>query len=672
MGSHSLGVDSGPSHPDWHEIEDVLDALSVAARSAPSEVAFYRMLLDRIVAATGVSGGAIWTAAESGQLRLEYQAGLIRSTSAAASELLASHQVLVEDTLHQEQSRSIALRENARSPTEAQQGETGWAFVQRFRINQHTFGVIELVQRQPLNAAQREGLLRLLEAMVELTDDFHRQRELSRLRDRDSARGQVDQFALRVHRDLDAAATAYRIANEGRRVVGCDRLTVLQRRGRNFRTVAVSGVDAIDRRSKLLRTLERLVGPCMATGDPIWYCDGDEDLPGQIEQPLHAYLDESHARLLAIIPLRQSASGVVQQPSHIVGALVAEQFESPGRQAELRERLAQVGEHGGLALANSIAHSHMPLARVGRVLARIGWLTEARQLPKTVLALVAICLAVAGLTLIPADFDVGAKGELQPAVRRDVFASDDGVVDRLLVDHGGSVDADQALVLLRQPQLDLDLRRVAGEIRTAEKKLAALQAESLANNRDQTARDRDAQRLTAEVEEVKELLKGLSQQHDVLEARQADLQLRSPIGGQILTWNLRELLEARPVERGQALMTVGDLDGPWIVELHVPDDRAGHLLEARDAISPDLAVKFALASEPGVEYSGHVSDVALASEVDETTSPNVLVTVKFDRANVAGLRPGATVLAKVHCGRRSLGYVWFHEVLAFIQTHWWW
>ncbi len=31
-------------------------------------------------------------------------------------------------------------------------------------------------------------------------------------------------------------------------------------------------------------------------------------------------------------------------------------------------------------------------------------------------------------------------------------------------------------------------------------------------------------------------------------------------------------------------------------------------------------------------------------------------------------RAGATVTGKVHCGRRSLGYVWFHDLFAFIQA----
>jgi hypothetical protein len=37
------------------------------------------------------------------------------------------------------------------------------------------------------------------------------------------------------------------------------------------------------------------------------------------------------------------------------------------------------------------------------------------------------------------------------------------------------------------------------------------------------------------------------------------------------------------------------------------------------------------------------------------------VTAELADAPPAHLRPGATVVARVHCGRRSLAYVWLHE-----------
>src|SRR5690606_5960269 len=112
--------------------------------------------------------------------------------------------------------------------------------------------------------------------------------------------------------------------------------------------------------------------------------------------------------------------------------------------------------------------------------------------------------------------------------------------------------------------------------------------------------------------------------------------------------------------RGQALLTVADLDGPWILELRVADDRAGHVLEARSK-QDDLEVTFLLASDPQHEYQGRITDVALATELDEAHDSALRVTVEFPKRDVPGLRPGATAIAKIHCGRRSLGYVWLHD-----------
>ena len=91
----------------------------------------------------------------------------------------------------------------------------------------------------------------------------------------------------------------------------------------------------------------------------------------------------------------------------------------------------------------------------------------------------------------------------------------------------------------------------------------------------------------------------------------------------------------------------------------------------------------ALVSHPAVDFysfwnssrlltEGRIADVALSTDVDGIEEPTVLATVQFDRNQVANLRPGATVLARIHCGRRSLGYVWLHDLFEFAQTHWWW
>ncbi len=672
MGAHSLPVDFAGSNPNWQEIEELLDQLAELARSSGDACDFYRQLLDRIVPAIGASGGAVWTAQRPTELLLEYQIDLAGSQVPLEPSALACHRRLVEDVLHSGQPRTAPPRSGESTSDAATNPSDCWLVCYPFRAGPEASGAIELVQRHAMSPATVRGYLRLLAAAVELTEDFHRHRELGELRQRQQTWRDFERFAEQVHRSLDLNQTAFLIANEGRRILDCDRVSILLRRGKQCRTAAISGVDALDRRAQVVRALERLTARAVAAGELVWYCDGAADMPDEIERPLQAYLDESHARTVAIVPLCEPQSASPQRPARVIGALVAEQLQASPSDARLRERAGAVAPHAATALNNALVHSRLPLSTLGRMLSRLSWLAEARQLPKTALALAAVAASVAALTFIPADFDIESRGELQPQLRRDVFASDDGVVSELLVDHARAVHTGDPLVVLRKPELDLEFRRFAGEIQTAEKKLAAVRAERLSNVPVEPDSRRNVHQLTSDEEELKELLKGLLAQREVLQQQRADLVVRSPLDGQALTWNLEELLAARPVQRGQSLLSVADLAGPWVVELHVPDHRAGHVLSAREELRTDLAVSFALAADPGKVYQGRIEDVALATHLDEADGATVLVTVAFDRDEVEGLRPGATVLARIDCGRRSLGYVWLHDLFEAVQSHWWW
>ena len=51
-----------------------------------------------------------------------------------------------------------------------------------------------------------------------------------------------------------------------------------------------------------------------------------------------------------------------------------------------------------------------------------------------------------------------------------------------------------------------------------------------------------------------------------------------------------------------------------------------------------------------------------------TAVNTVLVRVAFDKQVLATEpRPGATVNGKIYVGRASIGYVWFHDLISFVQ-----
>ena len=67
-------------------------------------------------------------------------------------------------------------------------------------------------------------------------------------------------------------------------------------------------------------------------------------------------------------------------------------------------------------------------------------------------------------------------------------------------------------------------------------------------------------------------------ERELLQHERDQLIVTSPIAGRVLTWDVGHQLLARPVERGEALVTVADLSADWQLELDVPDDRIGYVL----------------------------------------------------------------------------------------------
>jgi multidrug efflux pump subunit AcrA (membrane-fusion protein) len=285
--------------------------------------------------------------------------------------------------------------------------------------------------------------------------------------------------------------------------------------------------------------------------------------------------------------------------------------------------------------------------------------------------LVAACAsaAAAALILIPADFLITAPGTLQPAIRHDVFAPRSGLVDDVLVTHGADVTAGQPLVKLRDPQLELDLKKVSGEIETVTRQLDAARATKSSREVREGA-PADLYRLSASEREFEQQLTNLQQEQTLLLHERDNLVVKSPIAGRVLTWDVGNRLLARPVERGEALVTVADLTADWQLDLDVADDRIGHVAAARAAIQPDLPVRFRLHSDDS-PHTGRIKEVSTTADVNPDTksrpTPTIRATVTFDKSQFSDaqqreLRPGITAQAEIECGRRSLGYVWLHDI----------
>jgi multidrug efflux pump subunit AcrA (membrane-fusion protein) len=652
---------------------------------APEE--FYGQFLPRVVSALAAVGGAVWTLNPEGRLALQYQINIQETNLRESEERQAQHGRLLYKTISGGEALLVPPFSGP-GDVDGSDGDVPAANPTEFllllallKTDLENVGVVEIFQRSDSSATTQKGYLRFLVQMCDLAGDFLKSHQLRHFSDRQSLWTQLEDFTRTVHISLDPREAAYTIANEGRRLIECDRVSVAIRKGRKCHIEAVSGQDLFDKRSNMIRLLGKLATAVVASGDPIWYTGDTRDLPPQVEDALQEYVDEAHSKTVAVLPLRRPPPPEEDDPKKRVerdepiGALIVEQIEDSRVSQSLTHRSDVVCQHSSTALANALEHQNLFLMPVWRALGKTRWIVEARTLPKTLSIAAAVLALLLVLGFWPADFTLEGKGTLEPVVRRNVFTQTDGIVEDEIpkgIVHGAFVKKDQLLLKLRSTQVETTLTEVVGKLRATEEELRSVQRE-LATGRMLKPEERN--RLIGRQSELKQTLESLKSQWALYKIKQAQLEVRSPIDGQIITWDLRNRLLTRPVQSGDQLMQVCDPADRWRLEVHMPENRMGHISNAQRTMkNENLDVSYILALEPGKTRHGKIEEVNRSAEVRGDEGNTVLIYVTLDKAELEQLREqqklrqGAAVTAKVHCGRRALGYVLLHDLIEFIQS----
>jgi len=181
--------------------------------------------------------------------------------------------------------------------------------------------------------------------------------------------------------------------------------------------------------------------------------------------------------------------------------------------------------------------------------------------------------------------------------------------------------------------------------------------------------------------ELLQELKTLEKQRDVLMEKRNKLLICAPISGEIMMdWDVQKSLKRRPVTTGQILMSVADPAGDWELELHMRESRVGHVRTARNDERwrdvepkpgkpvPGKSVTFILATNPGTDLHGVISEIKGATELHPEEGVINKIKVGLERKAIGNPHPGATVTADVYCGRSSVAYSWFHEAWEWVQA----
>ncbi len=163
--------------------------------------------------------------------------------------------------------------------------------------------------------------------------------------------------------------------------------------------------------------------------------------------------------------------------------------------------------------------------------------------------------AVVLIGFIPFWFNVRADGMVEPENREVLTTTVAGFVDKIAANDGDTVEKDQVILAMRDPQLDADLARAKAELRGL--KLERQQA----HVEDQNQKEVVEYKIIAKAKE----LANLQRKHD-------ELTIRSPFHGRLISPRLDEL-NGRYIPRGEQIATVATVD-KLVVRASITQDDA--------------------------------------------------------------------------------------------------
>jgi hypothetical protein len=677
----------------------------LSKRDLPPEE-FHAEFLRRVVAALDAVGGGVWIV-EGNSLSLAYQINFkeLRLHDGDAQKHAEQHARLLDRLLHSSDAGTLLL---PHSGTEGA-GTVGGNEIGNpteyllifcpIRTELENVGLVEIIHRPDAPPAVQKSFVQFLAQTCRFATDYYKNRQLRHFGERQHLWTTLEEFTRTIHQNLDPKWAAYTVANEGRRLIGCDRVSVALRNGNVCTITAVSGQDTVNKRATTVRLLGKLATAVLKAGEPIIYTGSTSDFPPQIERAIEKYVDESHSKMITVYPLfHRKKEENEEQPQkrrkqqQAFGVLIVEQIEDNQITEQTRKRIDIVAEHAGSALGNAREHHSIFLLPLWKLLGKSKKLVSGETLPKTIGVAVLVVTLIAVLLFMPWRFQMHSTGTLEPILRHRIYSPLDAEIEALYVDHntrvsGPTVDTEgqawrgDTLLKLRSPELEALEIQLYGELQEIEEKLRSLTRML----QDQDRRLSDAERAELVGQERRANIQREVVQRKIAvfnQLQKPDLYITSPMDGVVLSWDLkRRLVEKRPISRMQYVMEIADLEGLWQLELLMPEKRMGYIMEQKRR-QPDipLRVEFVLANDPdAVKYYGTVSEIHDRAEVRSDSGGaggmassinTVSIKVALDDPLPASLlRPGAECSARIDCGKRPLGYVLFYEVIAFIRKN---
>jgi len=683
-------IDPGLLEQTKNQIRKLVAEIADLAESDIQPGEFYVEFLNRSVAAVAATGGAFWLLDGRGGLRLQYQVEFGATGLMDGRVKTGPHDALLGCMLQASQAQIIppgAVIEGvpqAFNPTE-------YALILApLTVDKQVVGMLEILMDPTRRAAQQKSTLRFVSDLCDLAATYLKNRQMRQMMSQQRLWNQLEGFTHQIHGSLDLKETAYAVVNDGKRLVGCDRLSVALKISGRTMVEAVSGQEIVEQRSNLVRELTRLCKAVIRSGEDLVYTGSTEGFAPDLRDALEMYVDESGSKVVIVTLLHRpdaanpEVDGKEDREKVPFGCLVAEQIGDELAPTDMHARTEVVSRHSSTALWNAQEHHKIFLKPVLKAMGSPWRMFRGRTLAKIAAVLGALIVFVLAMAFVPCTLTIEGHGSLLPEERCKVYTPPvlGAKVREVLVDHGEHVRKGDTLIRLESPELDKELRSLQLDEGKALTQAATLQGQLQKATRTQSGQGaEDENVIRGQLYEARLTSKNARERIEIIEEQIESMTIRSPQDGIVTTWEAKKTLLGRPVDVGTELLQIASTEGEWLLEVEVPDDDMAPILAAKRKLEDDikagrkkegepLKAYFVTMTDPEHRYHGYVRKVAPSAEnVAESEQYKnrhvVKVTVGFPeevrldylkRNQTKEMRPGAEVRARVDCGPTNLAY----------------
>ena len=671
------------------QVNQITEEIAALSESDMQPAQFYSEFLQRVYFAVQGFAAAVWIRTPQGNLQLQCQINLREVGLDQTPDGKPMHDELLRQSALQAKGGIIRPHFSHNfgpSPEQVAGNPTDYVILLvPIMQEKQVLGLVEIWQEanRPANIVQ--NLHQFLIRMAAFISLFTRNHQLRQMLGQQDLWIRLETFSRQIHASLHTTEVAYLIANEARRLIEVDRISVATRIGSKCTVTAISGADVVEKRSNLVQLMRVLFDSVIEWGERLVYTGTKDDaLPPKILSALDAYLGESNSKILVVMPLvdeREKERRLLPR-----SALMMESFETQLQPEQLLARLDVVGRHSTSALYNAQEYRRIPMRFLWLPLAYVqdGLGGKAKAITAAVMA--GLTVLILAMIFVPFPLKMEANGQALPKDRVWIYSPIPGKVEEIMpgLASGQKVSKGQTLFVMSDSDLSKQVAELQMEIDTLLIKMNVPAPKSP----DQADKGFDA----VGIEEAKitrrkkiEMLQRLKQRTNADLSRPGSYAITAPKTAIVLSADFRETLLGRNVRPSDPLIRIGytDPDHPkladWEIELKIPQKHVGQVFRAFETVGPELDVDVMFLSNTTTSYRAKLRKDKIASQANtqkddnNETEPVVIAWARVSGDDIPEdrliptslLLSGSEVHTRIRCGNRAMGYSLFYGVYEF-------